>query len=293
MNHPLYSIVTTTAGAVSILHRPTGEIMHNPVGPWIEANALYVEQSDLRERWKGHEGSSEFTVYDVGLGAAANALATLHCIFDLIENEPNLAEKPFRLISFEKEIELLHYALSHAEKFPHFSGFEDPIRELIEKKSWKKSGVTWELREGDFLEHIESEETRAHLIFFDPYSPKMNPEMWSTSAFRKLFARTQANQDGGASLFTYSQATPIRVALFRAGFFVGAGKSTGLKNETTVAATEPSLLIEPLGDRWLKRWKSSQTPYPFLTPPEEESEIREFILGHPQFALNHVPQKVR
>ena len=52
-----------------------GEKIHPGLGPAAEAEALYVRQLQLRERLQNHAG--EFVIWDVGLGAAANALAVL------------------------------------------------------------------------------------------------------------------------------------------------------------------------------------------------------------------------
>src|SRR5688572_17471064 len=98
--HPLFEIVTTTAGAISIRNKQVNEIMHNPVGPWVEANALYIDQSHLRERLI--EAPEEFVIFDVGLGAAANSLAALACIKSL-----GPKSRPVRIVSFERELELL------------------------------------------------------------------------------------------------------------------------------------------------------------------------------------------
>ena len=48
---------------------------------------------------------------------------------------------------------------------------------------------------------------------------------------------------------TYSAATPTRVTLLLAGFYVGSGVSTGMKGETTVAATRRVALGSLLGER--------------------------------------------
>ena len=81
----------------------------------------------------------------------------------------------------------------------------------------------------------------ADLIFFDPFSPASNPALWTPAAFAGL--RAQARSDGdGCTLFTYSAATPTRVSLLLGGFYVGTGVATGMKKETTVAATQRELL---------------------------------------------------
>ena len=170
MNHPLFEIVKTTAGAISIRNKLVNEIMHNPVGPWVEANSLYISQSNLKELLSKTE-APELVVFDVGLGAAANALATLHCARSI--GNP----RKLRLISFERDLELLKYALTHADRFEHFRGYEEILENFLEAKSWTDANISWELRHGDFLDLIDQEQHQADLVFYDPYSPLVNVDM--------------------------------------------------------------------------------------------------------------------
>jgi hypothetical protein len=288
-SHPLFEVVKTSAGAISIRNKVVNEIMHNPVGPWVEANALYVEPSRLRARLAATDPGSELVTFDVGLGAAANALAALRCAEDILGASGRSSDAPasgarFRLVSFERDLELLRFALDRADSFAHFQGFEPALEELLARKSWSRGPISWELRHGDFLRAIAVEPFRPHLIYFDPYSPKMNREMWSTACFQALRAVCREPRDGGTLLCTYSQATPVRAALLLAGFFVGRGVGTGLKEETTQAATGLAWLDEPLGERWLGRWERSHTPYPLDCEPGQEATARAIILAHPQLA---------
>lgn len=278
MDPPLFEIVLTSAGAVSIRNNVVNETMHNPVGPWAEANGLYIEPSRLADRLEAAcERDVELVVFDVGLGAAANALAILHCA-------RRFPMARVRIVSFERDLDLLRFALAHAHHFEHFRGFEPAMREILERGAWTDGRVSWELRHGDFVELIEREPFRPHLIYFDPYSPKMNRDMWSTACFRKIRAISRESNDGGTLLCTYSQATPIRTALLAAGFFVGHGVGTGLKEETTQAATVLSDLDRPLDARWLVRWSRSDSPWPFDCEPQDEVGIRGLIEGHAQFS---------
>jgi tRNA U34 5-methylaminomethyl-2-thiouridine-forming methyltransferase MnmC len=264
----LFEVVTTTTGATSIRNKKINEIMHNPVGPWLEANQLYIEQSNLKQHLLVNT-DKELVIYDVGLGAAANAIATLHAIKN--------TERPVRLISFERDLELLHFALEHSKDLKYLAGYEDIIHALLNKKSWTSQNINWELHHGDFLDHIETVSHRCHLIYYDPYSPKQNESMWTTACFKKLRNKCQDQ----AQLYSYSQATTIRVALLEAGFFVGYGQPTGLKTNTTQAATRLEDLKTPLDERWLQRWKRSQTPFPIDC--KNESQLKELILNHKQF----------
>lgn len=268
-----FEIVTTTMGAVSIRDNITKEIMHNPVGPWVEANALYIDQSDFKRRLTENL-TLELVVFDVGLGAAANALAALHAARAL------KTRRPMRLISFERELRLLQFALDNAHHFDHFKGFEDAVQSILNTGKWEEDGIIWELRHGDFTQLIDEESNRANVIFYDPYSSKKNGDMWNKGIFKKV--REKCAPDG--ILFTYSRATPIRVSLLLAGFYVGQGIASGLKDETSQAAVRFEDLQNPLGEPWLGRWQRSHIPNAFGARDEDLAANKQGVLNHPQFA---------
>ncbi|WP_457678767.1 tRNA (5-methylaminomethyl-2-thiouridine)(34)-methyltransferase MnmD [Thermovibrio sp.] len=81
-------------------------------------------------------------------------------------------------------------------------------------------------------------ENFADAIFHDPFSPKVNPELWSYELF--LLMRRVIKEDG--ILATYSAATPVRRALHMAGFGVKEGVAVGRKSKSTLAS--PSFKTE-------------------------------------------------
>ncbi len=267
MDDSIFEIVTTTTGAISIRNNKVNEIMHNPVGPWIEANALYIDQSNLKLRLSDIS-SDEFVIFDIGLGAAANAIAAMSCAQNMTG-----PSRPLRLVSFERDLDLLKFALHHSEKFAHFKGFESAIEQILDKGHWHNDKIFWELHHGDFLETSKNTIPRPHLIFFDPYSPKVNQDMWTSECFKKIRQSSREPKDGGTSLYTYSQATCIRVALINAGFFVGYGQATGLKTQTTEAATGLSMLKSPLDKIWFERWQRSNARYPYGCTSENQPDV--------------------
>ena len=70
-----YCLVYLRNGACSIRSLAEDETFHPVIGPAIEAEALYVRQLRLPERVR--ETFGEFVIWDVGLGAAANALTAI------------------------------------------------------------------------------------------------------------------------------------------------------------------------------------------------------------------------
>ena len=131
-------------------------------------------------------------------------------------------------------------------------------------------------KRGDLRETLPAEAAVADLVFWDPFSPKANPELWTLSAFAALRARCGPR----AAVYTYSTATATRAALLLAGFFVGVGDASGPKQETTAAATDLALLARPLDLRWFARLERSSAPFPLDAPPDALARIR----AHPQLA---------
>ncbi|TAK96246.1 MAG: hypothetical protein EPO07_14730, partial [Verrucomicrobia bacterium] len=124
-----------------------------------------------------------------------------------------------------------------------------------------------------------------HAIMFDAFSPAKNPAMWTLPLFTNLFRALDPQRP--CALTTYSRSTMLRVTLLLAGFFVGRGVPTGLKEETTVAANSLALLDAPLDRRWLERARRSDSAEPLREPIYSRAplslECWEQLLAHPQF----------
>jgi len=281
-----YQLVRLNNGICSVRSLSDAETFHPVVGPVAEAEALYVNQLRLRERLKNHSG--EFVIWDVGLGAAANALTVLRATREIACK--------IHLASFDRTLEPLEFALKHAAELGYFGGYENHLQEFIRKQCVAfqdgKQSVNWEFHLGDFPAWLSSKNSgRAqappHAILFDAYSPAKNPAMWTLPLFKNLFQALDPQRP--CALPTYSRSTILRVTLLLAGFFVGVGHATGEKEETTIAANTLDLIAEPLGRQWLERAKRSHRAEPLveniycIAPLSADS--REKLQAHPQFQL--------
>ncbi|MGC8744896.1 MAG: MnmC family methyltransferase [Verrucomicrobiia bacterium] len=283
-----FLLVRLPNGEYSLRSISYGETFHPVVGPVTEARSLYLKQLNLAERIS--KCQNEFVIWDVGLGAAANPVSILECSKNLTT--------PLRIISFDYTIEPLEFALQHTSELQYLKGWENILYTLIQTHRVSfingKQPVVWEFHKGDFpsmlnqfLRLPSSNKLPAPCsIFYDAYSPKTNPQMWTLSVFKNLYALLDPSIP--CSLATYSRSTLIRATLLLSGFFVGIGNATGEKEETTIAANRIDLIPVLLDKRWLFRAKRSTSAHPLINAEYIQkpisSEIFDQLLAHPQFA---------
>jgi tRNA U34 5-methylaminomethyl-2-thiouridine-forming methyltransferase MnmC len=279
-----YQLVQLANGAQTLFSASYGEKLHPGLGPQAEAELLYVRQLKICERLQNHAG--EFVIWDIGLGAAANAIAALRATRE--------SSGELRLVSFDNTTEPLEFALKSAGALGYVAGYEEPLAALLREGHARfqngKLQVYWEFHLGDFPALLKSEISnlkfqRPHAIFFDAFSPAKNPAMWTLPVFENLFRVLEPARS--CALTTYSRSTLIRATLLLAGFFVGVGHATGMKEETTIAANTLDLIAEPLGARWLERAARSDSAEPLREPVYSRARLAEAtsarLRRHPQF----------
>ena len=280
-----YQLVPLANGEKTLFSSSYGEKMHPGLGPQAEAELLYVRQLRLRERMQA--GAGEFVVWDVGLGGAANAVTALRSLREISGR--------LRLVSFDNTSEPLEFALNNAAALGYVAGYEEPMAGLLRDRRVEfqngKLSVDWEFHLGDFPALLNSKDggrapAPPHAIFYDAFSPAKNPAMWTLPVFENLFRALDPQRP--CALTTYSRSTMLRVTLLLAGFFVGAGHATGMKEETTIAANDLSLIAEPLNARWLERALRSDSAEPLCAPVYSRAKLlpvtSDRLKRHPQFA---------
>src|SRR5215469_15230939 len=279
-----HQLVTLANGQCTLFSASYGEKMHPGLGPQAEAELLYVSQLHIRDRLAKNSTSGEFVIWDIGLGAAANAIAVLRATTDIPGH--------LRLISFDNTAEPLEFALKNSAALGFVSGYEDRLNELLlAKKTAFRHGslhVDWRFHLGDFpawLTQGRRDVPPPHAVFYDSFSPAKNPAMWTLPVFENLYRALDPERP--CALTTYSRSTVLRATLLMAGFFVGVGHATGLKEETTISANTLDLISEPLDHRWLVRARRSHSAEPLREPVYSRAPLSadsvERLVGHRQF----------
>ena len=262
-----HEVVRTRGGALAMRSLSDGEVMHPGVGPLVEAELLYVRQSRLAERlrsFKGVSGRDSLVVFDVGLGAGSNAIAAR------AESERAPVESArLELISFERDLGALKLALNEPAAFGLDGEMGVAARRLLETGAHETARTRWQLRHGELLTSLETESARADIVYWDPFSPRANPLLWTVAAFSAI--RQCANSH--CTLFTYSASTATRVAMLLAGWAVGIGDAIGDKRQTTAAAVSTEDLSRPLDSSWLARLARADAPLPADAPSDFAARI--------------------
>jgi len=259
-----HEIVQTRGGALAIRSLADGEVMHPGVGPLVEAEQLYVRQSRLRERLVARE-ADRLVLFDVGLGAGSNALAARSAS----EGLPAAAAR-LELVSFERDLGALELALAAGEAFGWRGEAADAARALLARGAHETARTHWRLVRGDLLEALARQTVRADIVYWDPFSPRANPALWTVAAFSE--ARRVAGPR--CALYTYSASTATRLALLLAGWAVGVGDAIGDKAQTTSAAVAVSDLARPLDRGWLARLSRPEVPLPSDAPSDAIARAR-------------------
>ncbi len=253
-----HELVQFENGSYSLRSPESGEAMHSKIGAWEEAQRIYVYGTGLPGRLRS---AAPLTIYDVGLGIAANALAAMAC-----HRELN-SECEMSIVSFESDLDGLRLACAETMtgKFPFLRDHLAVLDQLLLQREVRVGKIHWRVLEGDFLNVIATQAWRelpmADIVFYDFYSPDTHPALWEESVFMKL--RDKLNPH--ALLATYACRKSVIKNLLLAKLYVGEGAGTGAKKTTTLALRDwpmqrevPSFTL--LNESWFARLAASSHP---------------------------------
>ncbi|MBC7658240.1 MAG: hypothetical protein H7249_00875 [Chitinophagaceae bacterium] len=271
-----FEIVDLKSGIKSLRLIENNETFHPGIGPIAEANILHVAQHRFAERVVPEQ---TFVLWDVGLGAAANVVAAIDALKDL--------SSPIEIHSFDRSLGALRFALEHLDALDYLAPYHEAATRLMTEHVLQLTPhIRWFLHVGDFRdEMLNPNIPTPDSIFYDPYSPRGNVDMWNLDHFRNL--RTRVGDTKTLILTNYTRATYVRVTWLLAGFFVGVGTSIGEKEETSVASNSLDALKAPLQDKFLQRVRVSHSSAPLRGPAYSTGPIDtvdcEAVMNHPQF----------
>ncbi len=203
-------LIKTQDGSFTAFNEEAQEHYHSISGALEEAMEKHVNAIGVEDG---------FCILDFCFGLGYNSFAAAKDHRNLrifgLENDPEIVKA------------ITNLKVPEAIK-PQFDAFRD-LAEKLEITDPQNNTV--KLLIGDALQTIELLPNKFFdRVFFDPFSPGKQPEMWSVEIFREVFEKMKY----GGKLSTYSCAQWIRQNMKLAGFQVLDGPIVGRKSPATI-----------------------------------------------------------
>ncbi|NJR66864.1 MAG: hypothetical protein HC772_18645 [Leptolyngbyaceae cyanobacterium CRU_2_3] len=226
----------TEDGSFTFFSEVFNETFHSRQGAKQEAFLKFAQATDLESRSQ----QSHLRLLDVCYGLGYNTAAAIETIWatnpdcqieiyglELDETVPRAAIAPPVLEIWTPKVQEILQAIAQHQvcKLPHLNA---------------------KLLIGDArqtIQHLTDLDFQADAIFFDPFSPRRCPQLWTVEFFRQV-AKCLAPE---GKLATYSRSAAVRSALLAAGLNIGTIPMAGVQrshewSQGTVAAFDAGRL---------------------------------------------------
>lgn len=237
-----FDIISTRDGSHTVFSQSFRQHYHNPNGAIAESRHVFFKTSGILESLKKGE---PICLFESGFGTGLNFLL-------LLEYRERLHSKSkIHYTAVEKNP--IPFSTAKKLNYPEFlqTYHSEKLFESIFDAAGQKSGLipfeisklfTLHLFIGLFEDLPPAiPKNPVNYIFHDPFSPDVNPELWSVPVFQKL--KSMSRDD--VRMVTYGAASKARAAMAEAGWYVVRAPGALGKREMTVAALDPEELKNP------------------------------------------------
>ncbi len=201
-----YRILTTSDGSHTIFNDAVGESYHSQNGSITESLHVFIYSGIAKVE------KNNIRVLEIGFGTGLNALLTALW-----------AKKSQKLVDYTA-VEPFPLEDSLVSTLNYTTLINDPqaallFRLLHNAPCEAKAGITENftlLKLHDRLEKLDLERGVFDCVYFDAFSPQVQPELWNLQVFASLFDSLCA----GGILVTYSAKGLVRRTMTGAGFKV-------------------------------------------------------------------------
>jgi chorismate dehydratase len=214
-------------GSYTFYEHGISEAYHPPWGSWTEARERFIVPVELARRAR-EAGEGGILLLDVGYGMGHVLAAALD---ELATQAPHVRITAYGL---EKDPSIITEAFTLP--FPYrCKGFLERLAASYDAKQeachLAEGNLSVTILIGDARERLKDVPEGVDIVFFDPFSPRVDQSLWKTTVFSLIKERCKP----GAVLVTYSCARATKEALKEAGFLLAAGPVVGRRGPGTVA----------------------------------------------------------
>lgn len=195
----------TDEGCITLYDTVIGDTFHSVHGPVAESQHIYLNcgmRYCMEELVQG-----PLNILEMGFGTALNALLSCQ---EALNSGRQVAYTSVELYPLQaSEYSLLHFGglnnnlLQHLHALPF--GEWQQVNPFFKLLKVLHNFVTW-----------QPQEARYNIVYYDAFSPTVQPELWSEQVFKKVYKAMQVN----SVLVTYSSKGSVVRTLKSCGFEV-------------------------------------------------------------------------
>jgi len=211
--------VITADQSETFLNEEYNESYHSYTGAVEEAMKKYAEPTKIRELAK----SGQIKILDAFFGMGYNSAMAVSVA---LEENPSCV---IEVVGLELDPAIV---LKIQEVNPEIPFFKYYKKLNSHNLSFTEGNVSVKILLGDVKETTkELENEHFDVVFWDPFSPKTMPDMWSEDLFKEMFRVMKSS----GILATYSCARVVRENMSQAGLFYDDGPRVGRRGPGTLA----------------------------------------------------------
>jgi len=234
--------VQTKDGSHTLFSQKYNQHYHNPDDGAINESLT----KHILPTFKYHENKKELKILDICFGIGYNTFSTIYHI------KKNKLNKKVSIYSPELDGNLV----SSLQNFDFPKEFEDIkhiIKEVTKNLKYEDEDIKIEVNIGDAREYIKTLEKQSFdIIYQDAFSSEVNVELWTKEYFDDIYRLCNDT----CVMSSYSVATPIRLSMNEAGFFIYEYRPE--KRKITLATKSKKDVLGKFIDMDLKRQRNKE-----------------------------------
>jgi len=242
LQNNINSLVTTKDGSNTLFSKLYNQHYHNPDdGAINEALSKHIIPA-----FTFHKDKSELTILDICFGIGYNTFSTIYyCLQNNLEVKLNI---------FSPELDgNLVKSLENFEFPKEFDSIKHIINSIAKTSKYEDENLKIEVFIGDARNYIKSlEKNTFDIIYQDAFSSDVNFELWTKEYFDDIYKLC----NDSCIMSSYAIATPIRLSMYEAGFFIYENRP--VKRKITLAFKQKQNLIEKYVDMELKKQRNKE-----------------------------------
>lgn len=237
-------LVATQDGSFTLFSKKYNQHYHNTQdGSFSEALTKHIIPTFFY-----HQCKKELNILDICFGIGYN---TFSAIYYVLKNSLDIK---LNIFSPELDCNLIKSLkdFPYTKEFEEFSIIKDIIETVSQNNFYEDEKIRIEVSCGNARAYIKKFENNFFdIVFQDAFSSDVNFELWTKEYFDDIYRICKSEP----ILSTYAIATPIRLSLYEAGFFIYEEKAT--KRKITLAFKNRQKVIGKFINMELKKEKNS------------------------------------